>query len=395
MSGSGEQLLHGDLELTIHRARGLPNMDVLSTLLRRLCFCPAASPPSPKRSVPPPAVDDDDRIHSHHHHHHLRRRHKPQPRGHHILPTSDPYAAVVVPGPPDVTLARTHVVRNAEAPEWSARVVVPLAHFASHVLFQVKDADPFGSDLIGVASLSAHEILAAADRPVDSRWLDLFRPDGRGTPKPNSAICVSATFVPAATRRWRDGVPAYFPPRRGCEVKLYQDAHVAAGELEGEPPGPGRCWEDLCLAVLSAQQLVYVVGWSVYTEVRLLREAMSPEMAEKAAEVRAMSSGVAVEDMNLGQLLKYKSQEGVRVCLLVWDDKTSHDTPFFRTTGVMQTHDEETNNFFKHSSVICQLAPRYPSSKLSMFKQKANGFFFFLFCLPHHSCPFIHSSSVS
>jgi hypothetical protein len=100
MPGSGELLLHGDLELTIHKARGLPNMDVLSTLLRRLCFCPAASPPSPKRSVPTPAVDGDDRIHRH-----LRRRHKPQPHGHHILPTSDPYAAVVVPGPPDVTLA--------------------------------------------------------------------------------------------------------------------------------------------------------------------------------------------------------------------------------------------------------------------------------------------------
>ena len=39
--------------------------------------------------------------------------------------------------------------------------------------------------------------------------------------------------------------------------------------------------------------------------------------------------------------------------------------------GVMQTHDEETRKFFKHSSVLCVLSPRYASSKLSIFKQQA------------------------
>ncbi|EMS60117.1 hypothetical protein TRIUR3_02075 [Triticum urartu] len=77
------------------------------------------------------------------------------------------------------------------------------------------------------------------------------------------------------------------------------------------------------MAVLGAQKLVYVAGWAVGARVRLLREEMSPEMAEKAAEVRALAR-VEVEKMALGDLLKYKSQEGVRVCLLVSDH---HDTP--------------------------------------------------------------------
>lgn len=38
--------------------------------------------------------------------------------------------------------------------------------------------------------------------------------------------------------------------------------------------------------------------------------------------------------------------------------------------GVMQTHDEETKKYFKHSSVHCVLAPRYASNKLSIFKQQ-------------------------
>lgn len=39
----------------------------------------------------------------------------------------------------------------------------------------------------------------------------------------------------------------------------------------------------------------------------------------------------------------------------------------------MATHDEETRKFFKHSSVICVLSPRYASSKLSIFKQQASA----------------------
>jgi len=118
-------------------------------------------------------------------------------------------------------------------------------------------------------------------------------------------------------------------------VRLYQDAHVEAGELGGEP---GWCWEELCLAVLGAQHLVYVAGWSVFTRVRLLRGAMSPEMAAKAAEVRALG-GVAVEDMSLGELLKYKSQEGVRVLLLLWDDTTSSHNFFLRTVRHRRLHE--------------------------------------------------------
>ena len=38
----------------------------------------------------------------------------------------------------------------------------------------------------------------------------------------------------------------------------------------------------------------------------------------------------------------------------------------------MGTHDEETRKFFKHSSVICVLSPRYASSKLGLFKQQAS-----------------------
>nr|CAB3445344.1 unnamed protein product [Digitaria exilis]CAB3445348.1 unnamed protein product [Digitaria exilis]CAB3448606.1 unnamed protein product [Digitaria exilis] len=373
-------LLHGDLDLTIHEARGLPNMDLLSTFLRSLCLCPPALKKTttlPSRSLP---NNDDDT--SHHHHHHRRRR-KHQPHGHRMLPTSDAYVKVMATGGShhQSTLVRTFVFRNSEAPKWEVTFLLHLAHHAARLEFHVKDADPFGSDLIGVASLSAAAILATAGKPERSEWwLELVRPDGRrgGPPKPaagsSAAIRISARFIPAGSTPspWRlpgGGIPAYFPARRGCDVRLYQDADVAAagGEDAGVPGvfQPGRCWEDMCLAVLGAQHLVYVAGWSVDTRVRLLRQAMSPEMEAKAAEVWELG-GVKVENMSLGELLKYKSQEGVRVLLLVWDDKTSHDTFFVKTRGVMRTHDEDTKRFFRDSSVICMLSPRYPSNKLGI-----------------------------
>lgn len=48
---------------------------------------------------------------------------------------------------------------------------------------------------------------------------------------------------------------------------------------------------------------------------------------------------------------------------------------FLWQPGVMGTHDEETRKFFKHSSVICVLSPRYASSKLGLFKQQASPIF--------------------
>ncbi|GJV52867.1 phospholipase D delta [Tanacetum coccineum] len=116
------------------------------------------------------------------------------------------------------------------------------------------------------------------------------------------------------------------------------------------------CWEDICYAVYEAHHMIYIVGWSVFHKIKLIREP-----------TRSLPRG---GDLTLGDLLKYKSEEGGCVLLLVWDDKTSHNKFFLNTAGVMGTHDEETKKFFKHSSVTCVLSPCYGSSKLSFFKQQ-------------------------
>ncbi len=47
----------------------------------------------------------------------------------------------------------------------------------------------------------------------------------------------------------------------------------------------------------------------------------------------------------------FKLQEGVRVCLLIWDDKTSINSRLMKTNGLMMTHDEDTKHYFRNSQV--------------------------------------------
>ncbi|KAF9621735.1 hypothetical protein IFM89_027589 [Coptis chinensis] len=237
--------------------------------------------------------------------------------------TSDPYVTVLLTG---ATVARTRILSNSQNPKWNENFKIPLAHPVSNVEFQVKDNDVFGAQLIGIVLISANRIRTGESI---SDWFPVIGSYGK-PPKPDSALFLEMKFTPVENNPlYKHGIPGdplhlgvrntYFPLRRGESVTLYQDAHV-----------------------------------------KLIREPTKP-----------LPRGGEGGNLTLGELLKYKSAEGVRVLLLVWDDKTSHNKFFLKTAGVMGTHDEDTRKFFKHSSVNCVLAPRYASSKLSIFKQQA------------------------
>jgi phospholipase D1/2 len=66
----------------------------------------------------------------------------------------------------------------------------------------------------------------------------------------------------------------HHPPRDDCRVTIYQDADTPAlpcfdgiTEPDGAPYSPTRLWIDLFNALNSAQKLIYVTGWSVFTQV--------------------------------------------------------------------------------------------------------------------------------
>ncbi|XVF59851.1 hypothetical protein PTKIN_Ptkin07bG0308700 [Pterospermum kingtungense] len=350
--------LHGDLDLTIVEARKLPNMDLLSNHLRScLTVCDCKSPSQaqlPGAAAQEQAAGGDSKVIQHR-----------------KIITSDPYVTVSVP---QSTLARTRVLKNSQNPKWNERFIIPLAHPVPELEISVKDNDLFGAEAIGTAKIPTSKI--AIGEPIKG-WFPLIGPSGK-PPKPDSAIFIDMKFTPCeknpvykqsiASDPDQAGVRhAYFPMRKGSKVTLYQDAHVPDHCLpkieldDGKVYSQPKCWEDLCDAISEAHHLIYVAGWSIFHKIKLIREPTRP-----------LPRG---GDLTLGELLKYKSEEGVRVLMLVWDDKTSHDIFGIKLfeLGLMKTHDEETSKFFKHSSVTCVRASRYASSKLGYFKQKVVG----------------------
>ncbi|XP_042505281.1 phospholipase D gamma 1-like [Macadamia integrifolia] len=328
-------LLHGNLDIWIRDAKNLPNMDMfhktLGDIFGRL------------------PVNVTNKIEG-------GMKHKI---------TSDPYVTVSVS---TAVVARTFVISNSENPVWMQHFNVPVAHYAAEVHFYVKDSDVVGSQVMGVVGIPVEHIYSGAK--VEGSFPIL---NGNGKPcKPGAELSLSIQYTPIDELTIYDNgvgsgpdfpgvLGTYFPLRKGGKVTLYQDAHVPDGCLpnlkldHGMLFEHGKCWRDIFDAISQARRLIYITGWSVFHKVRLVRDA-----------------GYA-SDCTLGDLLTTKSQEGLRVLLLVWDDPTSRNILGYKTDGVMQTHDEEIRRFFKYSSVQVLLCPRSAGKRHSWAKQQEVG----------------------
>ena len=74
---------------------------------------------------------------------------------------------------------------------------------------------------------------------------------------------------------------------------------------------PTRAWLDLFNAIKNAQKFIYVTGWSVFTNIQLVRGEEDTE-----------------GESHVGELLKKKAEEGVRVLVLLWNE-ACNDTPLW------------------------------------------------------------------
>lgn len=210
------------------------------------------------------------------------------------------------------------------SPKWRQRFCIPLAHPVIDLEFHVKDNDLFGAELIGIVKIPARRLVTGESI---SDWFPIIGSSGK-PPKPDTALHLEMKFTPCEKNPlYRHGIAGdpehrgvrntYFPLRKGSTVRMYQDAHVLDEMLPeiaidgGKVYKQEKCWEDICYAISEAHHMIYIVGWSVFYKIKLVREPTRP-----------LPRG---GDLTLGELLKYKSEEGVRVLLLIWDDKTSHD----------------------------------------------------------------------
>ncbi|KAG8075363.1 hypothetical protein GUJ93_ZPchr0006g44270 [Zizania palustris] len=260
-------------------------------------------------------------------------------------------------------VGRTRVINNEPVnPRWDEKFHIYCAHYAANVVFSVKVAMPISDELIGRAYLPVKDLLSGD--PVERR-VDILGKNKQKLPhEPTIHVRLQFRDVAADGKWWGGGVgdaeysgvpSTFFDQHPGCRVTLYQDAHVPDAFAPriplagGEHYQPGRCWEDVFDAISNAKHLIYITGWSVYTEITLIRDGARPRPGG---------------DATLGELLKRKAREGVRVLMMVWDDVTSMQP--LHKLGIkwsyMQTHDEDTFAYFKDSNVHCVLCPRHPDA---------------------------------
>jgi len=210
----------------------------------------------------------------------------------------------------------------------------------------VRDREHVGNQIVGTCLISTEELTSG--NPVEG-WYDIMVGVGGKT---KGSIHIMLQFFPIGScgddsSFLRD---SYFQPKTDNQVVLYMTADSpqlpvfdGVTEPDGSPYQATRCWLDIYKSICRAEKLIYVTGWSVYTQIDLVR-------GESALEY---------PDSNVGELLKRKAAEGVRVLVMPWDEK-SNDSGLL--AGLMGTHDEETYNYFRGTNVVCSKVQR---SKLS------------------------------
>eukprot|EP01018_Ginkgo_biloba_P010569 Gb_33341 [translate_table: standard] len=259
-------------------------------------------------------------------------------------------------------VGRTRIIEHEPVnPRWYESFHIYCAHQAANVVFSVKDDNRIGASLLGRAYVPVKDLLD--DQEVD-QWFDLRNEEGEPVGGGARIHVKLRYFDVQVDRNWSRGIrsPKYpgvpytfFSQRKGCKVTLYQDAHIPDKFLPkiplagGQLYQPHRCWEDIFDAICNAKHFIYITGWSVYTEITLIRDPRRPKPGG---------------DETLGELLKRRANEGVRVLMLVWDDRTS--VGLLKRDGLMATHDEETLHYFEGTEVNCVLCPRNPDNGRSI-----------------------------
>ena len=247
---------------------------------------------------------------------------------------SDPYVELEIG---KAKLLTSSVKLDDLNPKWFEKFRVDVAHQTNELVFHIKDKDVVGSKSLGMVKIKAAQLLQGQVGPA---WFDVETAKGK---KNGASLNLAITYITIEQLAQSPEIPdCYFETTSDNKITLYQDAHTTDNELmrsivlsDGNHYKPTCAWKDIYEALNDARILIYITGWSVYANVILVRDENG-------------------EGEMLGELLRRKARDGVRVLILVWDEKLSTDV----TAGLMGTHDNETATYFFGSGVEVVLVPR-------------------------------------
>ncbi|MED6111381.1 Phospholipase D [Stylosanthes scabra] len=214
--------------------------------------------------------------------------------------------------------------------QWHQSLRICTAHVATEVVFHIKEDDPIGAKVIGRAYFPVEELVNGENKDI---WLQILNKKHKPLrAKPRFHVRLQF-FNVTKDVNWSQGIKSvdfaglthsYFPQRTGCRVTLYQDTHI-----------PNTFFPEILLS----------------------------KGRESSCKKKEPSCDL---NLTLGELLIKKADEGVKVLMLVWDDRTS--IKWLKNDGVMTTHDEDTESYFNGSGVHCALCPRNPDKGESLIQ---------------------------
>ena len=221
-------------------------------------------------------------------------------------------------------LFKTRYISNDLNPVWDESFNVYVCHHASSFELRVKDKEHVGAVFVAGAIIPAADLESGDE--VEG-WFDLLNGE-----ESCGQIHISIQYIAKNDLNEESHeLDSYFQPRENCKMILYQDADTpqlpqfeSLTHPDGSPYDATRAWKDMFEAIKNAQKFIYVTGWSVYTAIQLLRGDEDPE-------------GFSY----VGELLKTKADEGVRVLMMVWNEKLSTQA----TEGNQMKHISFNYNF--------------------------------------------------
>ena len=239
-------------------------------------------------------------------------------------------------------VTKTPVIEDISDPVWKHHERAVRVADTDVLHFTVKDEDVSGNEIICECVLSnCNGLDIVASGKTFAGWLPLQTLRH----KPGGELFVWMRLLPQhPPLSTYEVMGARFPAHPGHRVTLYQSAHIGNYNRILAPLPNNfireNCWEDLARRICQAKHFIYVMGWSVNVKTCLLRER----------PLQIEGFGKLTTDLPLGELLKMQADKGIKVCVLIWREKTSVLTE----EGMAGTSSGKTINYFRNTKVACR-----------------------------------------
>ena len=250
-------------------------------------------------------------------------------------------------------LARTNVIDNCLNPKWNESYRIDVCHTDKMLEFCVLDKDELGSEMIGEVAFKIEDLLDGEKR---EGWFDILKK--RHVLK-RGKLHLMVKFVSCDKIQRSLEVDCYFPVHHDCLVTLYQDAHADENmpcfKNMSQPYKAASCWSDVYQSLDNAQRVIMIAGWSVWHNLKLLRETGNDSLDETKNGTEKTS-----KNETLGEILVRKAKQGVFVYIMLWQEYAGGIVG--ESMGLsLGTHGSETQQFCQMQglhNLQCVLVPR-------------------------------------